>query len=72
MVLIDHRRLPYDRLSASASNAVADLVVLLADGYSGELRIQCQDGGIRLMVDQRGRKGDELGTMASKYLAESG
>ncbi len=37
---------PWDELSESAQDAIADIIVLLAEGITGEITLHCKDGGV--------------------------
>lgn len=39
--------LPIADLSESAQNAVADIIELLAAGYTGKITFACADGGVK-------------------------
>ena len=39
--------LPIADLSESAQNAVADIIELLAAGYTGNVTLACADGGVK-------------------------
>jgi hypothetical protein len=40
-------RIPWDQLNEKAANAVADVIVLLAAGFTGEITLVCGEGGVK-------------------------
>ena len=39
--------IPWSDLSETGQNAVADVIELLAGGFTGELTLRCADGGVK-------------------------
>ena len=38
--------IPWDDLTQTAMDAVADVIELLAEGFTGEITLHCKDGGV--------------------------
>jgi len=39
--------IPWSDLTETAQNAIADVIELLAGGFTGEITLPCADGGVR-------------------------
>jgi len=52
--------LPWDRLSDSASDAVVELVHILAGRFTGRIEMECMEGGVRKFRDVRERQPGDL------------
>ena len=37
---------PWDEISESAQDAIADIIELLAEGFTGEIILHCKEGGV--------------------------
>tara|TARA_Y100000310_G_scaffold342372_1_gene445381 strand:- start:9100 stop:9312 length:213 start_codon:yes stop_codon:yes gene_type:complete len=37
---------PWDELSESAQDVIADIIELLAEGFTGEITLHCKEGGV--------------------------
>lgn len=60
-------------LSDAARRALADVAVLLSEGFSGRLVLDCHQGGVRGIKQETSIQGSDLGKLAAaKGLAASG
>lgn len=51
---------PWGKLSESSRAYVIGLIRRLADGYSGEIRLECHEGGVRALFETRRPKAEEF------------
>ncbi len=56
----------WDRLSDTARDALADLVALLEDRFTGEITLKCIEGGVREFRESRSRRSGDLGNLSRK------
>jgi len=47
--------IPWSDLTETAQNAVADVIELLAGGFTGELTLRCGDGGVKEILVMGGK-----------------
>ena len=57
---------PWDTLSDSARDAVADLVTMLAARFTGRIEIEAIEGGVREFREIRSRRSGDLGSLSRK------
>ncbi len=48
--------IPWGDLTESAEKAIADIVVILAAGFTGQLVLRCGDGGVKEVLVEGGRE----------------
>lgn len=54
--------LPWHELSESAQQAVADIVVMLANRFTGRIEMECIEGGVREFRESVSRRSGDLGS----------
>ena len=47
--------IPWNDLTESAQNAVADVIEVLAGGFTGEITFRCGDGGVKEVLVSGGK-----------------
>lgn len=64
MMVTDPERLPWEQLSQSARWALVEVVRLLSNRFTGEIRLECSEGGVRNLREARSRRPGKIENLA--------